>query len=404
MLVSKACKCFCSDELVASKGESRAEFDALSELSHPLPTASAADLLAYSTDMGQPLRGSPLREGDVWFLRSEATAEKVRVCLYVNGISVEHNKQEVKACLSPFILVRNCKFQDSSASNQLSALKIFKIFFFTRSLCYFFGVQADDDAEAEQERQSWVMDIARCVQLLTQSLFPPFSISCEPVQSSGVTARRLMAGYVLYHSDVDVSTVLYGELSPHSRDGEEARLAFYENEQCTKLALEIWLAVGSNCFEKVGVNCTCFCINGHDFSARTISERKLWLRAISNMKVKLQNSAPAPTKQDIIHYREAIDEQVRTLECSLEGRAPVEALLQRVTGKSAAEPGQPAVVEAKNISRSGSPLPSERSRADDRVPPTPDTQDSRPSSAAWTLSRPQPTELVGEPAAVTLGL
>lgn len=49
--------------------------------------------------------------------------------------------------------------------------------------------------------------------------------------------------------------------------------------------MEIWLSVASNCFEKVAVNCTCFCINGHDFSARTMAERKLWLRAISNMKV-----------------------------------------------------------------------------------------------------------------------
>lgn len=55
-----------------------------------------------------------------------------------------------------------------------------------------------------------------------------------------------------------------------------------------KKSQEIWLSVASSCFEKVGVSCTCFCINGHDFSARTIAERKLWLRAISNIKVKLQ--------------------------------------------------------------------------------------------------------------------
>ena len=84
-----------------------------------------------------------------------------------------------------------------------------------------------------------------------------------------------MAGYVLYHSGDDVATILYGELSPHSRGSDLARLAFYENEQCQRLAMEIWLSVASNCFEKVGVSCTCFCINGHDFSARTMAERKL---------------------------------------------------------------------------------------------------------------------------------
>ena len=32
----------------------------------------------------------------------------------------------------------------------------------------------------------------------------------------------------------DVATVLYGELSPHTRGSELARLAFYENEQCQR--------------------------------------------------------------------------------------------------------------------------------------------------------------------------
>lgn len=31
------------------------------------------------------------------------------------------------------------------------------------------------------------------------------------------------------------------------------------------------------------------------------------------MKVKLQNSAPAPSREDLAHYREAIEEQVRAL-------------------------------------------------------------------------------------------
>lgn len=192
-----------------------------------------------------------------------------------------------------------------------------------------------------------------------------------------------MAGYVLYHGADDVTTVLYGELSPHNRGSELARLAFYENENCQKLAMELWLAVGSNCYEKVGVNCTCFCINGHDFSARTISERKLWLRAISNMKVKLQNSAPAPSKDDIGHYREAIEEelksqkQIRNLEHSIEGRGPVDALLQKVSRRASSRPSRSASRTAsRDISRCNSPPPIERRQADD-VP----VQDHRNANA-----------------------
>ncbi|CAJ1385844.1 unnamed protein product [Effrenium voratum] len=327
-MVSQACRCLCSGDWFDEAEQ--LEFDGLGGAAAPIPPARFSDLLAYSTDMGQPLRGKAMRSGDLWFLRSEASAEKVQVSLFVNGIAIEHKGKEVRACFSPFTLVRNCKFQDSSSINQLSSLKIFKIFFFVKNLCYFFGVSADDEAQADKDRQLWVSSIAKAVHLVTQSLFPPFSISCEPICAAAVTSRRLMAGYVLYHSGEDVATVLYGELSPHTRGSDLARLAFYENEQCQRLAMEIWISVASNCFEKVGMSCTCFCINGHDFSARTTAERKLWLRAISNIKVKLQNSAPAPSREDLAHYREAIEEQVRSLENSLEGRGPVDSLLQRI--------------------------------------------------------------------------
>ena len=89
------------------------------------------------------------------------------VALYVNGLAIAHNGKEVRACFSPFTLVRNCKFQDSATCSQLMSLKIFKIFFFVKNLCYFFGVSADDEGLAEKERQQWVADVARAVPLST---------------------------------------------------------------------------------------------------------------------------------------------------------------------------------------------------------------------------------------------
>eukprot|EP00913_Durusdinium_trenchii_P029905 g28022.t1 len=262
-----ACRCLCNSDWLAEESADL-DFDSLGGA--PMQAARFSDLLAYSTDMGQSLRGRPLRSGNVYFLRSEQQAEKVQVNLYVNGLAITHHGKEVRACFSPFTLVRNCKFLDAAACTQLVSLKIFKIFFFVKNLCYFFGVSGED---TETERQAWVEDVARAVHLVTQSLFPPFSISCEPICAAAVTARRLMAGYVIYHSGDDV---LYGELSAHARGSDLARLAFYENEQCQRLAMEIWLSVASSCFEK------------------------------------------------------AIEEQVRSLENSLEGRGPADALLQRI--------------------------------------------------------------------------
>merc|ERR1712039_727948 len=69
----------------------------------------------------------------------------------------------------------------------------------------------------------------------------------------------------------------------------------------------------STCCEKVGINCSCFSVEDHQFSTRTLAERKLWLRAISNLKVKLQNRAPRPTAEDLANYRAAIREHVTSI-------------------------------------------------------------------------------------------
>jgi hypothetical protein len=108
----------------------------------------------------------------------------------------------------------------------------------------------------------------------------------------------------------------------------------YENELCQTPIMDIYISERSICCEKVGINCSCFCIEDHQFSTRTLSERKLWLRAISNVKVKLQNRAPTPTGEDLKHYRLAIKEHINTIKATLEGQAPMDALLQRNPRKS----------------------------------------------------------------------
>merc|ERR1712151_577465 len=61
----------------------------------------------------------------------------------------------------------------------------------------------------------------------------------------------------------------------------------------------------------------------------TLAERKLWLRAISNVKVKLQNRAPSPTGEELRQYRSAIKEHIKTSKSAFQSQAPMDALLQR---------------------------------------------------------------------------
>lgn len=340
---SGLCRCICGKDLDGLGKAQKAlgtEFDALYEIDNvPVQHAQSTGVLQYAVSVDQPLRGMPVRQGKLWYLLAEEKIELVEFSLYVNGFSFAHEGNEVSVSLSPFVLVRNCKFQESYSNLNLMDLKIFKVSLFTQNMSFYYGVRGTDDSQAEEERQRWVMEIARAVQLVTQSLFPPFSISCEPLDSVVTTLRRLMAGYLLYHDGVAVATVLYCELHPHCDVKDHARLSFYENELCQRVVMEIRVTVGTICCEKVGVNCSCFCIDGHQFSTRTCAERKLWLRAISNIKVKLQNRAPTPTGEDIRHYRNAIEEHIDSIRASLEGLGPIDALLQRLPRKQLEQKG-----------------------------------------------------------------
>ncbi|CAK0864161.1 unnamed protein product, partial [Prorocentrum cordatum] len=301
----------------------------------PLPL-SAAEALSFLDSPEQPLRGEPTKTGELWHLQDEERIGPVTFSLYVNGYTVaqgDSGRTEVVA-LSPFALVRNCTLAPqvgaSALAVDISELKIFKLSFYTRNSCTFYGVKATGSADADAERQSWVHAISTAVQLVSQSLYPPFHISCQPLKSSASTARRLMAGYLLYHEGEQLITVLYCELSSHCSASGCAQLAVYQSECCQRRVMTLSISVQTKCVEKIGINCPCFAIDEHNFSARTCSERKLWLRAVSNLRVKLQNEAPTPSREELAHFRAAIEEHVASLRDSLGGPGRHDPVLQAV--------------------------------------------------------------------------
>jgi len=330
------CRCICGTgrkETFEPGGARQGDLEGAQESEEGVPPQPPQDegLVQYSVLVDQPLRGVPIREGELHYLSAEDSVNKVTLSLYVNGFSLTHGTDRapsMSVSLSPFALVRNCKFQTvHTADLNLSDYKIFKVSMFTQGNCYYFGVHKKDDREAEEERSRWVLDFSRAMRLVTQSLFPPFSISCDPLVSVASTERRLMAGYLIHHDTPSVVSVMYCELHPHCQD--RAKLTLYENELCNAALMDIWITERSVCNEKVGINCSCFCVEDHQFGTRTLSERKLWLRAISNVKVKLQNRAPEPTPDEINSYRLAIKEHINTIKTTLQSKAPTDALLRR---------------------------------------------------------------------------
>eukprot|EP00929_Paragymnodinium_shiwhaense_P044556 TRINITY_DN22840_c0_g1_i1.p1 TRINITY_DN22840_c0_g1~~TRINITY_DN22840_c0_g1_i1.p1 ORF type:complete len:471 (+),score=101.84 TRINITY_DN22840_c0_g1_i1:173-1585(+) len=332
MLSAPLCKCICGS---TRKGDPLDHhLDSLGEVEEAFQQhyPSNSGLLSYYDAADQPMRGVPIREGKLWLLSAEEEVEAVTLSLYVNGFAFSHHGREVSVSFSPFGLVRNCKFQSSSlGGTELAAFKCFKVSLYTQGICFYFGVRGEDDTESENERSRWVLDVSRAMRLVTQSLFPVHVIACDPIKSAQSTHRRLMAGYLVHHDGGAVASVLYCELHPQNSLGT-AKLVLYEDEFCQSLVVELLITDRSCCCEKVGINCSCFSIEDHQFSSRTLSERRLWLRAISNLKVKLQNRAPSPSDEELRHYRLAIQEHLKSSDCgAAQSQAPMDALLQRFT-------------------------------------------------------------------------
>ena len=211
-----------------------------------------------------------------------------------------------KVCLAPFSLVRNCRFSNA-AKESCDNFKIFKLHLFAHNITYYFGTEfagssGNSEQVADRDRTTWVLDISHAVRLVTQSLFPHgCQIATLPLAGVPTTTHRLMAGYLLHDESPGVVTCIYAEL--HAHMNSSVRLYFYEDETCMKFLQQYIITERTNCQDKVGINCSCFTIDSHCFSCRTLQERRFWLRAISNVKVKLQNGAPEPTQNELAVFR-----------------------------------------------------------------------------------------------------
>ncbi|CAE7240625.1 unnamed protein product [Symbiodinium sp. KB8] len=299
---------------------------AISSLDCPDDLPEVSGMLSYSAEEELPMRGKPIREGELWHLSTEDVVRKVHVSLFINGLSVSFETKKVLVPLSPFTLVRNCKFQAASFDiKEFADFKIFKVHLHAANRCYFFGVRGSTLLEGEEERSNWVSDISTAIRLVTQSLFPPFRIACNPLATVDGTQKRLLAGYLLHSDSPCLVSALYCELQAH-HDGK-AMFVLYENENCKVPVKAMALTADSAVAEKLGINCSCFSVDQRDFSSRTLSERKLWLRAISNIKVKLANAAPTPSSEDLEHYRQAVKEQLHQIRTSLQCKIRTDALL-----------------------------------------------------------------------------
>lgn len=281
----------------------------------------------YIAALDCPLIGPPLRVGEVWHLHREDAKhlDEATLTLYANGFEARpHNGDPtITISWSPFSLVQACRLHSVQADAALPWLRLFKISVFHHGTAHFFA--ARDEDESGSVRARWVADVARGLRLLTASLFPPFHIRAEPVPGAAWTSTRLVAGYLLMCDNQDVALV-YCEL--HTHWDFAAAFAVYEDECCDTRVMRVAMGVHTCISERVGIDCSCFSVDGHHFAARSCAEKGFWLRAVSNVKVKLRHRAENPSALELQHYRYSVAESARTMR-DLPAGIPQKPLLSR---------------------------------------------------------------------------
>lgn len=334
---------------------------------------------AYQAELKLPLVGPVLHSGPLRHCIQQEDGsmifEMVTLSLFGNGMHLvqEDLKKQATISWSPFSLVQACRLHSGQADAAAPWLRLFKVSVFHHGATYFFAVEGDD---ADAVRARWVAEIASRLRALTQSLFPRFSIRVAPVRGLPWTSSRLLAGYLLLciHDGV---VAAYAELHAHKES--LAQFIAYEDESCETRIVSMGIGVDTVVSERIGVNCSCFSFEGYHFTARSVEEKLLWLRAISNVKVKLRHKAPSATAVELRHYRHAI------LECArhtiLPMATPKQGPLLPRTPDSATNS---ALVAGKTVKSSSSITPS---------PHGPMGKPSKPSSLVPPTGGTHPSEL-----------
>eukprot|EP00929_Paragymnodinium_shiwhaense_P033098 TRINITY_DN18239_c0_g1_i4.p1 TRINITY_DN18239_c0_g1~~TRINITY_DN18239_c0_g1_i4.p1 ORF type:complete len:932 (+),score=136.54 TRINITY_DN18239_c0_g1_i4:51-2798(+) len=283
--------------------------------------------VAYSVDVNRPVVGPSLRIGKVWHLPPDEVQnfQPATLSLHANGFQIRPQKGRM-ICIawSPFSLVQACRLHTDEADHARPHMRLFKISVFHHGITHLF---ATEGSNSENQRTRWVADVACALRVLTKSLFPPFRLAVLPLKGNLHTATRILAGYMLMCDNHGVMLV-YCEL--HAHQDSASSFVAYEDEDCNDRILSIPLGLNTCVSERVGVDCSCFIINAHHFMTRTCAERALWLRAISNIKVKLRHSTGNPTTTELTHFRHAIMQSTKNMEVADDGFTQ-KALLPRRT-------------------------------------------------------------------------
>jgi len=244
-----------------------------------------------------------------------STLQVVTLTLRSNGfvVKVIANKAYESRLLSPFTSVTKCDVADLGLCGTLQPDAAFKLTTVKiRPGCQDSVVHcfAAVGQSASEDCDQWMRKFGDAVKNVTRSLFPRGQVMVQPLAEAPCTQRRLLAGYLLQCDSGDTVSVPYVELQGNLRS--KALFVAYSNSRCHK---ELWrceLSEHLKVFVWEGLG-RMFKVDERFFCARTEDEKMLWVRALSNMKVKLLVNAPEPTSRQFESFRKAVQERVKQM-------------------------------------------------------------------------------------------
>lgn len=279
------------------------------------------DLRSYKLSLDDNVGGMPVCQGDLMIYdMSWGTVKPWTVLLFGNGFYAIARSGSVHSfAWSPFSLLA-LEDDQHGPSTASSSRCCFSLSILAHNMGFFFALNGRD---AEAKRQRWMDGMALSLRTHTKSLFPPYALAVEPLKDNPSTARRIVAGYLLVAApevagdwiatqrDSWVS-VPYCELQAHCNG--EGVFVMYESERCVRRVSSLQITATTFLKAKQGMDCSLFTVGHLHICARTVEERHIWHRAISNVQVKCFNCAPDPTREDLQNFRQAVLERVRVME------------------------------------------------------------------------------------------
>lgn len=287
----------------------------------------------YQAAEAETMLGDPLLVGTLMQIKLEESVQQMTVALYANGFTMQSisGGKTTNRAWSPFSLVEKCQVKTLQHSAYWAVFKLTVFRAGGHDLCLYFACTGGN---AYKERDQWVEKIGYLVSKVTQSLYPTSDLQVQPLPGNEATRTRILAGFLLHGSAMDTCQLVYAEL--HAYSGGESKMTLYRDAWCDRELSTVALSESTTVSTRSGVYCNVFGIDHHRFCARNADEKDLWLRAVSNVKVKLMFEAPDPTIEEIWIFRQSVQERVALIGNAKDPES--KALLLEVTNKPPRSP------------------------------------------------------------------